>query len=290
MVIVATDSCASVPESLVADLGIQVIPYYLHSGEQTWRDGVDMRPDDFFEWVKTAVDWPTTANPSSGEYLDVLRHSAQQQAAGVVIICMTSVGSGGFQAAELAQRLAATELPDLAVEVVDTQQVGMAHGWAVIQAARAALRGASLADVALEARRVAASAFVAFTNDTLEYLQRGGRIGKVASMVGELLSIKPILGIRNGMPVPLGVARTRQKAYQRMISLAIGRIPTGKTVRAALMHVSAADEAEKLRPLVEARYSVLEWLTTQLSPALGVHSGPGTVGIALIPDATLAGG
>lgn len=283
MVIVVTDSCASVPESMVKELGIEVVPYHVHTVQGTLRDGVDMPPDAFYEWVKTAPEWPTTANPSAGEYLEAYRRAAQRGDA-IIEVSMTGTGSGGYQSAVLAKRLLEQEMPGFPVEVVDTQQVAMAHGWAVIQAARAALSGLSLAEVTEVARKVAASAFVGFTNDTLEYLQRGGRIGKVMGMLGDLLSIKPIIGMRGGMPSPLSVARTRSGAYKRIVSLALGHIAEGSPVRAALMHVAAREEVEKFRPLVEQSFAVVEWVVTQLSPALGVHSGPGTVGIALIPD------
>ncbi len=271
---------------MVDELGIEVVPYHVHTTMGTLYDGVDMSADDFYEWVKTAEEWPTTANPSSGEYLEAFRKGAAQD--GVVAVSMTSTGSGGYQSALLARRLAEQEFPDLPIEVVDTQTVAMAHGWAVIQAARAALKGLPVAEVAAIAQRTAEQSFVAFTADTLEYLQRGGRIGRAAGLIGGVLSIKPIIGMRGGMPSPLGVARTRGGAYKRIVTLALGAIPEGSTVRAALMHVAAPDEAEKLRPLIEARYSVIEWVKAQLSPALGVHSGPGTVGVALIPDAPSA--
>lgn len=286
MVIIVTDSCAAVPGPLVEELGIEVVPYHVHTTLGTLRDGVDMPPDEFYAWVKTAPDWPTTANPSAGEYLEVFRR-ASKRGDSVVAISMTSTGSGGYQSAVLAKRLAERELPGLPIEIVDTQQVAMAHGWAVIQAARAALKGQSSAEVAAVAQKVAEQAFVAFTNDTLEYLQRGGRIGKVTSIVGDVLSIKPIIGMRNGMPAPLAVARTRAGAYRRIVGLAQGRVPQGSAIRAALMHVAAPDEVERFRPILEEHYSVIEWVIAQLSPALGVHSGPGTVGISIIPD-TLA--
>jgi len=202
---------------------------------------------------------------------------------GVVVVSMTGAGSGGFQAATLARERARAVLPDVPIEVVDTRTVGMAHGWAVIQAARAARRGCALADVVAVARRTAEAAFIAFTADTLDYLRRGGRIGRVQGAIGGALNVKPIIGIRQWMPAPLGLARTRKGAYRRILALARAAIAAGSTVRAALMHVAAQEEAERLRPLVEAQYVVQEWLTTQLSPALGVHSGPGTVGVALVP-------
>ncbi|HEX3051398.1 MAG TPA: DegV family protein [Aggregatilineaceae bacterium] len=283
MVTVITDSCASVPAPIAEELGIVVIPYYIHTVNGVLRDGVDMVPDQFFEWVRTAPEWPTTANPSTGEYLNALRRAAQS-GNDVVIVSMTGTGSGGFQAATLAKKLAAQELLNIKIEVVDTCSVALAHGWAVIQAARGAMRGFPVEQVTELARQVADRAFVGFTNDTLEYLQRGGRIGKVTSMVGDLLNIKPVIGMRNGMPSPLGVARTRIGAYKRIVQLATARIPAGSTVRAALMHVAARDEVERFRGLLEEKYAVIEWVVAQLSPALGVHSGPGTVGISVIPD------
>lgn len=286
MVIVVTDSCASVPEPMAAELGIGVVHYYVHSVRGTLRDHLDLPDDEFYEWLRTAPEWPTTANPSAGEYLEVFRE-ASRRGDGVVTVSMTGTGSGGYQSALLAKRLAETELPDFPIEVVDTAQVAMAHGWAVIQAARAALKGLSLAEVAHVARSVAEQAFVGFTNDTLEYLQRGGRIGKVASLVGDVLSIKPVIGMRGGMPSPLGVARSRSGAYRRIVALALNRIPEDSTIRAALMHVAAREEVEKFRALLEEHYTVIEWVVAQLSPALGVHSGPGTVGISIIPDAPL---
>jgi DegV family protein with EDD domain len=283
VITVVTDSCAAVPAPMVEELGIEVVAYHVHTALGTLRDGVDMPADEFYAWVKTAPDWPTTANPSAGEYLESFRRAAKRSD-GVVSINMTGTGSGGFQSASLAKRLIEQEMPGFPVEVIDTQQVAMAHGWSVIQAARAALKGYAVGEVAQIAQKVARQAFVAFTNDTLEYLQRGGRIGRVTGMVGDLLSIKPVIGMRNGMPAPLSVARTRQGAYRRIVSLALARIPHGSAIRAALMHVAAREEVEKFRPLLEEDYSVVEWVVTQLSPALGVHSGPGTVGIAIIPE------
>jgi DegV family protein with EDD domain len=255
----------------------------VHTSLGTQRDGVDMPADEFYRWIRTADTWPTTANPSAGEYLEMFRRAAKK-GGGVVSISITGTGSGGYQSALLAKRLAEQELPDVPVEVVDTQQVAMAHGWAVIQAARAALKGLPVDEVAEVASRVAAQAFVGFTNDTLEYLQRGGRISRATGMVGGVLNIKPVIGIRGGMPSSLGVARTRRGAYRRIVALALDQVSEGSTIRASLMHVDARDEVEVFRPMLEEKYSVIEWVVTQLSPALGVHSGPGTVGISIIPD------
>jgi DegV family protein with EDD domain len=268
---------------MIQELGIEVVPYYVHTTLGPLRDGVDMSPDDFYAWLKTAPEWPSTANPSAGEYLEAYRHAAKRSE-GIVVVSITGTGSGGYQSAMLAKRLAEQELPGVPVEVVDTCQVAMAHGWSVIQAARAALKGLPLEQVAGVAHEAASRAFVGFTNDTLEYLQRGGRITKITSVVGDLLSVKPIIGMRDGMPAPLAVARSRQAAYRRIVALALTHIPAGSSVRAALMHVAAREEVDVFRALLEEKYAVIEWVVAQLSPALGVHSGPGTVGISILPE------
>ncbi|NDJ79217.1 MAG: DegV family protein [Chloroflexi bacterium] len=283
MVIVVTDSCASIPPLMIAELGIEVVPYHVHSTLGTLRDGVDMPPDEFYGWLKDTRDWPTTANPSAGDYLEAYRRAAKR-GEGVVAVSMTGAGSGGYQSAVLASRLAEQELPGVPIEVLDTRQVGLAHGWAVIQAARAALHGRDVPGVLDVARNVAERAFVGFTNDTLVYLQRGGRIGRMQGMMGNVLNIKPLIGMKAGMPSLLAVARSRRHAYRRIVALAQEVVPAGSTVRVALMHVSAPEEVQQFRPLLEDAYAVIEWVEAQLSPALGVHSGPGTVGIALIAD------
>ncbi len=286
MIGIVTDSCATVPEELVQALAIETVPYYVHTERGTLRDSVDMSPDAFYAWVKTATEWPTTANPSVGEYLAAYQHVVARGAGsvdGLVVICVTGAGSGGYQSALVARERAQSMLEGVPIEVVDTRMFGMGHGWAVIQAAREALQGAPLEKVADVARRTAAASYTVYTADTVEYLRRGGRIGRVQGMIGGALSLKPIIGIRDGMPASLGVARTRKAAYRRMLELMQMAIAAGSEVRVALMHVAAQDEAERLRPLLEAKYTVREWLVVQLSMALGVHSGPGTVGVTLVP-------
>jgi len=257
VVTVVTDSCASLPPSMVQELGIEVVPYHVHTVRGTLLDGVGMSPDEFYAWLRTTPDWPTTANPSAGEFLEAFRRAAER-GNGVVSVNMTGTASGGVQSAILAKRLLEKEMPDFPVEVVDTQQVAMAHGWPVIQAARAALKGLPVAEVAAIARNTAASAFVGFTNDTLEYLRRGGRINKVAGTIGDWLNIMPIIGMRDGMPASLGVARTRQRAW-----LARANAPTSGSSRwRSPRFPKAAPFAWRsctLPPAKKSRYFVACW-------------------------------
>jgi len=281
-VAVLTDSCASIPEDLIKQLNIEIVPYYVHLGKEIIRDLVDMTREEFFRWLPTAKELPKSATPGPGDYLAAFRRLAER-AREIVTVCMTSKGSGAYQAATVAKEMAAEELPDLSIEVVDTLQVAMCHGWAAIEAARAALAGASLEKVAERAREVARKSTMIQTADTLRYLYMGGRIGRAAHMVGSLLNIKPLIGMEDGIITPLGQARSRLKAYRKMVKIMAQRVGLGARIKIGYVHAAALEEAEKLRSIVEPNFDCQESLIAELSLALGVHTGPGTVGVGFFP-------
>jgi len=282
-VTVITDTCACVPDEMARELGLEIVPYYIHRGSETLIDMVDIRPDEFYEWLRTAKELPKTANPGPGDYLEAWHRAAKKGAQGLVVICLTSKGSGAYQSACVAKEMAEKELPGLPVEVVDTLKVSMAHGWAVIEAARAAQAGASLDEVVRVSKEIAGKAVMIQTADTLRYLYMGGRIGKAQHLAGSLLSIKPLIGMEDGIVVPLGTARSRPKAYQKMAAMMQEDVGLGARVKVAFMHNAAPEEVARLQALVEPRFECVETLTTQLNPALGVHTGPGMVGLAYYP-------
>lgn len=282
-VAVLTDSCATIPEELIRDLKIDIVPYFVHRGKEMIRDLVDMSREEFFGWMPSAKELPKSATPGPGDYLSAFRRLAER-AREIVVICMTSVGSGAYQAALVAREMASIELPDVRIEVVDTLQVAVCHGWAVIESARAALAGASLDKVAATAREVAAKSTMLQTADTLRYLYMGGRIGRATHLVGTLLSIKPLIGMQEGIITPLGQARSRRQAYQKMVDIMADKVGAGARIKVGYVHAVAADEVQKLRRLVEARFECVETFVAGLSLALGVHTGPGTVGLGFFPD------
>jgi DegV family protein with EDD domain len=282
MVGILTDTTASIPKDLVQELGIEVVPYYVHRGLETLRDMVDIGPGEFAEWLKGATRLPTTANPSPGDYLVGLRHLAER-VKDIVALTMTSKGSGAYQSCLAAVNLLRDQLPDVRVEVVDTLQVAMSHGWATIEAARAALAGLSLDEVVQRAREVAQKGMMIQTADTLRYLYLGGRIGKAKHLMGSLLNIKPLIGMQDGVIVAVGTARSRLKAYRRMVDLMQQRVGEGVRIKVAFTHVAAQEQVERLRAMVVARFECVETIVTELSPALAVHSGPGTVGVGFFP-------
>ena len=282
MVRVLTDTTASIPEELVEELGIELVPYYVHKGLETLRDSMDIDPDEFARYLETTDRLPTTSNPSPGDYLKGLKRLAEKTKE-IVALTMTSKGSGGYQSCRAAVEMLREQLPDIRVEVIDTLQVAMAQGWAAIEAARAALSGKGLKEVVERAKEVAHKATMIQTADTLRYLYMGGRIGRAQHLVGSLLNIKPIIGMEDGVIVALGTARSLSKAYRKIVDLMAQKVGEGARINLALTHVAALDRLEELRERVLRRFECVEVLVSPLAPALAVHSGPGTVGVHFFP-------
>ena len=282
MIGILTDSTASIPEKLIQKLHIQVVPYYVHRGLETLRDMVDVKPGEFAEWMKGTTKLPTTSIPSPGDYLIGLKNLAGR-VKGIVVLTMTSKGSGAYQSCLAAAEIFQEQIPDVRVQVVDTLQVAMSVGWAAIESARSAMAGFGFDEVVQKAREVAQKGTMIQTADTLRYLYMGGRIGKAQHLAGSILNIKPLIGMHDGVIVALGTARSRIKAYRRMVGLMQEQVGEGARVKVAFTHVLAQGQVEKLRAMVTDRFECVEVIVTELSPALAVHSGPGTVGMSFYP-------
>jgi DegV family protein with EDD domain len=282
MIGILTDTTASIPGQLAHKLGIEIVPYYVHRGLETLRDVVDVKPTEFAEWLKGATRLPTTSNPAPGDYLTGLQNLAGRVKE-IVVLTMTSKGSGAYQSCLAAVDILQERMPDVRVEVVDTLQVAMSLGWAAIESARSALAGLGLDEIVQRAREVAHQGMMVQTADTLRYLYMGGRIGKAQHLAGSILNIKPLIGMQDGVIVALGTARSRTKAYRRMVELMQQRVGESARIKVAFTHVLAREQVEKLRAMVADRFECVEVIVTELSPALAVHSGPGTVGVSFFP-------
>lgn len=281
-VAVVTDSVASIPQKLIDELNIHFVPYYIHRGTETLRDLVTAKTEDFYEWMKSATELPKTANPSPGEYLEKYIQLAEEGVRDIISIHITSRGSGAYGAAMAAKRMFHEKFPKVNLEVIDSLNVQMCQGWMVIEAARAALKGFSLKEITEKVREMIPVSHMLQTADTLRYLYLGGRIGRAKHLVASMLDIKPIISMENGEIVALGQARTRKKVYQAMVDK-LADFAGQRGIKVAFVHAAAREEAEKLKVMVEQRVEVVESLICELSPALGVHSGPGTVGFCFYP-------
>jgi DegV family protein with EDD domain len=279
---IVTDSTASIPEAMLKELNIHVVAYYIHRGREVLRDLVTIQRDEFLRWLPTATTLPTTASPGPGDYLEMYRALIMRGTRSILSIHMTSKASGAYQAALVAQSMLQEEAPEIQIEVVDTQNVSLCQGWIVIEAARGILAGLSLDDVFASVKRMLPVTCMIQTADTLKYLYMGGRIGMAKRLMGTMLNIKPLIGMKDGVIVALGQARSRMQAYAAMSDMVYEAIGNGKA-KVAYVHAGALGEVEKVRGLVEDKVNVVESFFAELSPALAVHTGPGTAGLCFYP-------
>jgi len=285
-VAVISDSTASLPERMYERYQILMVPYYLHFEDRTARDMVDIKQEEFNAYLSQLPDGaelPKTANPGPGDYVQAFV-AAARRAKEIISFHMTSLGSGAYQAAMVAKDMALERLRGVRIEVIDTRNVSMGHGWMVLQAARASAKGANLDDILDMVRKMIPVSRMIQTADTLRYLYMGGRIGRAKHVLGSLLKIKPLISMEDGVIVALGVARSRLTAYRRIASLVEEAVGYQGRIRLALTHAAARDETDKLRRLVEALTVPVEVLVCELCPALTVHSGPGTAGLCYVPE------
>jgi DegV family protein with EDD domain len=275
---VLTDSCASIPEHILESLHIRTVAYYIHRGQEVLRDLVTIQREEFLRWLMTARFLPTTASPGPGDYFEAFKQLADQGKREILSIQMSSKVSGGFQAASVAQTMMQEEFPEVRIEVIDTRNAALCQGWIAIEAARGAMAGLSLDCLVATVKRMIPISHMIQTADTLKYLYMGGRIGKAQELLGSVLNIKPLIGIEDGVIVPLGKTHSRGQAYQQMADMVAEAVGRGKA-KVAYVHAGAQREMERLRNLVESKVDVVESLVGELSPALAVHSGPGMAGL-----------
>jgi fatty acid kinase fatty acid binding subunit len=272
---VVTDSTADLPPEVVQELGITVIPMPVLFGEEVYRDGVDLSSEEFFERLATSPILPTTSQPSVGVFLETYRKLAADGDE-IVSIHITARGSGTCESALQAVK----SLGDSPrVEVVDSESASMGIGFQVIAAARAARAGANLEEVIAAARSVCRRVHTMALLETLEYLRRGGRIGRAQAFLGSVLNLKPLITIRDGVVHPVARVRTRARALDHMFRYCMA---IGDLEQVAILHGTTPEDAEMLAGRVRERLPDVPIYVGRLGPALGVHGGPGIIGIVVV--------
>ena len=271
---VVTDSTATVPKDLVQQLGIHVVPVLLTFGDQTFRDGVDIRPSEAYRQLRTGIHLPKTSAPSVGDFLRVYA-TVGREASGIVSIHMSSDLSATYSTAVLASRL----IDDVPIRIVNCGTAAMGQGFVVLEAARAAASGATLDEVVSRAEEMGPRMNIFLTLDTLKYLHRGGRVGGVATLAGTVLQIKPVLHLVDGRVEPFAKPRTRRKAT-RLILQQVAKEADGRQLHAAIFHADVPEEAQELRLQVAERFNCSELYVTEFTPVMGAHTGPGVLGVA----------
>ncbi len=274
---IVTDSVADLPPQLVGCLGIRVIPLLVNFGEESFRDGVDIGPDEFYRRLAAGGTYPTTSVPPPEAFLEVYRELAREGAE-ILVVTLSSRLSGTCEVA----RQAATEMVGgCRIEVIDSGQAIAAEGLVVISAARAARQGAGLDEVIALVRYNLGRVAMRATFDTLEYLARGGRIGRAQALLGSVLHVNPVIGLRDGEVYPYGRERSRQRAINRLYEFAAGY---RNIEAAAVEYATALPEAEALAERLARLVDRDRIMVTQASPVIGTHTGPGLLVVSILGD------
>jgi DegV family protein with EDD domain len=277
---VVTDSSAYIPEEALQGLDVTVIPLWVHWGDDRFRDGVDIDPQTFYRRLQESPEFPTTSQPSIGEFEEFFRRVGAGMDA-VVAVLVTSQLSG-----TVASALGALErIPEMVVRVVDSQMVSMGLGFSVLAAARAAAAGKPVEAVVAAAEDMRDRVHLLFAVDTLEFLHRGGRIGGARWLLGSALQIKPLLHMMDGTIQSLVQVRTKRKALVRMLQVVEERLAGTKMAEAAVIDANCPGEAAAVAEKVRERFGLKTVYRSVVSPAIGTHAGPGTVGIAFYAEA-----
>jgi len=269
---IVTDSASCLPAEVRQELGIRVVPFRLAWGDETYRDLLDISPSQFYQRFLAGPPYPTTSTPSPGDYLAAFQEEARD-ADGIVYV---HVPARLTSAARVA-RLAAREV-DRPVRLVDAATAGTPEGFVVVAAARAAAQGDDLEGVVRVARRVAQRAGMYVFLDTLEHLQRGGRLGEVAFRAGTRLGIRALLRLAGGRLRFVTARRSRAAATAALLEALRAEVGDDP-LRVGVLHGACEDEAQALAQTVRERVCVRELHIAELTPVMGAHAGPGTLGI-----------
>ena len=273
---IVTDSTADIPKSMAQEHGIEVVPLKVRFGEQEFLDGVDLTPDEFYQRLSSSAALPVTSQPSVGEFVEAYQRIGEGSD-GIVSVHVSSLVSGTIQAATQAKELAEVQCP---IEVVDSLQASMGLGMVALAAARRSADGGDFESVAQTARDAVEKSECFALLDTLEYLEKGGRIGKARALLATLLKIKPMIILREGMVHELAKERTRKRAIARLGRVVRDFAPIEElAVVYSGEEASAAALAEELGDLLpEGREPIL----TQFGPVIGTYTGPNALGIGLL--------
>lgn len=278
-----SDSTAFLPDEVVARYGIRIAPLYIKWEEQTYRDGVDLTASDFYQRLPHSNVLPTTSQPSVGDFEKIYRELADQGASGIISIHLSTGISGTVNSATLA----AQQISSIPVEVIDTRCAGAMHMLAVEAGARAIAAGADLKGAVAAVNQVIEAQRTVFTVDTLEYLYKGGRIGGAAALLGSMLQFKPLLYFREGKIDALERVRKSSRALQRMVEVMASWVGSAEPMQCVIMHADCMDRVETAAELLKQQINVADIRVTLLTPVIGAHVGPGTLGLCCCPVSAL---
>ncbi len=274
-----TDSTAYIPAELVKKHNITVAPQVLIWGDQTYQDGVDIQPDEFYTRLKTSKVMPTTSQVSIITMQNIF-HSLVEEGFDVIGVFVSGKLSGTLQSAMQGREALGSAAGK--ITIIDSNSIAMAMGFQILNAARAAEDGASVADCKALVEKARDHTGVYFAVDTLEFLHRGGRIGGGQRFIGSALNLKPILAVKDGRVEAEDRVRTKSKALDRVLELVAAQVKGKSNIHIASLHANAKAEALDLLARAGRELNAVESILSSVSPVVGTHAGPGTVGLAFM--------
>lgn len=279
---IVTDSTADIPQPLREELGIRMVPLKIHFGDETYLDAVSLTSERFYEKLTASSVMPTTSQPSPLEFLETYKQIVQEEGPGVRIVSvhLSSALSGTYQSAVLAKSMLEDEAD---VTLIDSKSASYGIGALVVAAAEAARSGEDVESIVDLIRTMREQFHIYFLVDTLEFLKRGGRIGKASAVLGSLLNIKPILSIdKDGEVAAVDRVRGQKKAMARIVEMLEGDLG-GETIQLSIAHANNLEAAEELLRLIKEKLSIASVKYVTLGPVIGTHAGPGTVAAFACP-------
>jgi DegV family protein with EDD domain len=274
---IITDSSASIPPGVVEELGITIIPSLIHFGDEVYRDGIDLTTEQFYERLTTDKNHPTTSVPTPQSFVDAYEKLAEEADEVVVITITQKLSAVG----EVARQAMGLTKKRPRVEIIDSTWALMSEGLIVITAARAAKDGASLDEVLAVARRNISRTDLRMAFDTLKYLERGGRIGKAQALLGSMLKINPILGLRDGEIYPVGREHSRSKAIEQLYNFANSY---SRIEEMAIGDGTTPEEADALAERLSDSFPTERVFRFKVTAAVGAHVGPHVLAVAILGD------
>ena len=272
---IVTDSTSDLPKDIVQNLGITVVPLNVHFGTDSFKDGVDLSADEFYDRLLNGPVLPTTSQPSIGEFAQTYEQVAD--ADGILSIHISSKVSGTYNSAVQGSSEAKVSC---SVEVVDTQQMSMGLGMTVMAAAAAVQKGCDLEEATAVVKRASELAQCIALFETLEYLQKGGRVGKAGALIGSLLRIRPMIIIRDGEVHELGKERSRPRGIARLQRTARDFAPVDEL---AVIYSTTPDDARAVADnLSDLLPGSKEPIIARYGPVIGTYAGPGALGLGLL--------
>ncbi len=274
---IVTDSTADIPPEQAQELGITVVPLTVFFGEEAYLDGVELDNAGFYRKLQQSKTLPTTSQPSPARFQEAFSNLINQGADGILSVHLSSKLSGTYQSACTARDNLPGDVKKIPIEILDSRSISIGMGRSILMAAAEAHQGASLEDIKAHVLDQLARTRILAVLDTLEYVRRGGRIGAASAMLGNMLSFKPIISLKDGAVVPVERPRTRSKAYERIAQL----LNELKPLECVSIAEAGAEVGQQLVEVLKATYPG-DIPTYKLGAALGTHTGPGTAAIAIV--------